>query len=200
MPSALARARSRLQAACADSFITSPSWAGEGDMALARHADRFDEHDVAAHRRPRESGRHADLGARPRPRSAPSVALRTSRGSSTTPSPSSTSLDHFERGLRSTPWISRSSWRDTASRVTRNQRSSAPSAMWACSAPLFFPNTRLFHLARHEVALGDLQLLGRRVADERRSSIRSEQRIGDRTVLFAVAINITPRGRNGTSR
>src|SRR5882672_1556225 len=35
--------------------------AGEGDLSLAGHPDRFDEHDVTAHRRPRQSGRHADL-------------------------------------------------------------------------------------------------------------------------------------------
>ena len=30
--------------------------AGQGDLAFARHLDRLDEHDVAAHRRPRQAG------------------------------------------------------------------------------------------------------------------------------------------------
>src|ERR1043166_9644617 len=40
--------------------------AGERDLALARHPDRLDEHDVAADGRPRESGGDADLGRAPR--------------------------------------------------------------------------------------------------------------------------------------
>ena len=36
--------------------------ARERDLALARHADRLDEHDVTADRRPRQSRRHTELG------------------------------------------------------------------------------------------------------------------------------------------
>src|ERR1051326_2577442 len=40
--------------------------AGERDLALPRHPDRLDEHDVAADGGPRESGGDADLGRSPR--------------------------------------------------------------------------------------------------------------------------------------
>jgi hypothetical protein len=50
-------------AACALSFITSPSWPVSVSLPLPASA-RLDEQDVAADRRPREAGRHArDVGA-----------------------------------------------------------------------------------------------------------------------------------------
>ena len=67
-------ARTKDSAACADSFMTSPSWPVSDELALARHRRGLDEEDVAADRRPGQAGGHAGL-ARPAPRLGREAAL-----------------------------------------------------------------------------------------------------------------------------
>ena len=59
-PSSLERERRNETAACALSFITSPSWPVSDEFPGARHRLRLDEDDVAADRRPDHAGRDAD--------------------------------------------------------------------------------------------------------------------------------------------
>ena len=59
MPSSAERALTSVSAVCALSFITSPSWPGQDQLAVARRAARLDEQHVAADGRPRETGGHA---------------------------------------------------------------------------------------------------------------------------------------------
>ena len=59
MPSLSARERIRLNAAVADSFITSPIWPVRVMRALAGHAGGFDEEDLAADGRVGHAGRDA---------------------------------------------------------------------------------------------------------------------------------------------
>ena len=102
-----------------DSFITSPSWPVRMSLPLPGTLRRLDEEDVAAHRRPREAGRHARHGgalghlvlealraedARAGPRA--SIAIFSAR-------PSATCIATW----RSTAPISRSRLRTPASRV-----------------------------------------------------------------------------------
>ena len=114
-----ARALTSDSAACALSFITSPSCPVRIRPSVARHPGRLDEQDVAADRRPGEAGRHAgdaaahrDFGfellrrrgshAGPRRRSSPCCTL-----------PSAIRI----AALRNTLPISRSRLRTPASRV-----------------------------------------------------------------------------------
>src|SRR5881397_1312766 len=136
IPRALARARNKLHAACADSFITSPScpvrviWPFPGIWIASMNMMSP------------PTGVHASPVATPTSGLRPATSLCTlgwpanfSRFFAVTftvvARPSTTS----SAALRSTPWISRSSWRTPASRVySAMSRSSAPSATLARSA------------------------------------------------------------------
>ena len=67
--------RTNDSAACADSFITSPSWPVSISLPLPGILRRLDEEDVAADRRPREA-----RSPRPARRCAPRPRRRTSSG------------------------------------------------------------------------------------------------------------------------
>src|SRR2546426_119410 len=135
MPSVAARARIRLHAACADSFITSPScpvrvinplpgiWIASTNMMSP------------------PTGVHASPVATPtsgaRPATSPSTLgcpAYFSRFLAETFTFSAFRSTTSSAALRRTPWISRSSWRTPASRVySATSRSSAPSATLARS-------------------------------------------------------------------
>src|SRR3989440_3309048 len=135
IPSGPARARSRLHAAWADSFITSPSW----PVSVIRPLPGIWIASMNMMSPP--TGVHASPVATPTSASRPATSLWTlgwpanfSRFFTViltlAARPSTTS----SAALRSTPWISRSSWRTPASRVySAISRSSAPSAMLARS-------------------------------------------------------------------
>ena len=130
MPSVTARARSRLHAACADSFITSPScpvsvicplpgiWIASTNMISP------------------PTGVHANPVATPTSGLRPATSLCTlgmlayfSRFLAVIFTVSARPSTTSSAALRSTPWISRSSWRTPASRVySPISRSRAPSA------------------------------------------------------------------------
>ena len=59
MPSATARFLTMVSAACALSFITSPSWPVRISLPVPGNARGLDEQDIAADRRPGEAGGHA---------------------------------------------------------------------------------------------------------------------------------------------
>src|SRR5436190_7150907 len=135
MPSPAARARSRLHAACADSFITSPSWPVRVIWPLPGIWI------AATNMMSPPTGVHANPVATPTSGLRPATSLCTlgwlayfsrflAEIFTVSARPSTTS----SAALRSTPWISRSSWRTPASRVySAISRSSAPSAMLARS-------------------------------------------------------------------
>src|SRR5437870_4562021 len=136
IPSEPARARSRLQAACADSFITSPScpvsvicplpgiWIASMNMMSP------------------PTGVHASAVDTPTSGARPATSLCTlgwpayfSRFFAVTRTVSALRSTTSRAALRNAPWISRSSWRTPASRVySAIKRSSAASAMLARSA------------------------------------------------------------------
>ena len=136
IPSEPARARSRLHAACADSFITSPScpvsvicplpgiWIASMNMMSP------------------PTGVHASAVDTPTSGARPATSLCTlgwpayfSRFFAVTRTVSALRSTTSRAALRSAPWISRSSWRTPASRVySAIKRSSAASAMLARSA------------------------------------------------------------------
>ena len=155
--------------------------AGQRDLTLARHADRLDEHDVAAHRRPREPGRHADLR-----RAAGDLALhlrlagvlfevfRRHLHHRRLP------LDDFQRGFAQHALdFALELPHARFARILGDQPVERAVGDMGALFLLALSQTRLFHLPRHEVTLGDLQLLRRRVADERQLLHAVEQRIGD---------------------
>src|SRR3989441_503023 len=130
IPSPAARARSRLHAACADSFITSPScpvsvicplpgiWIASMNMMSP------------------PTGVHASAVDTPTSGARPATSLCTlgwpayfSRFFTVTRTVSALRSTTSRAALRSAPWISRSSWRTPASRVySAIRRSSAASA------------------------------------------------------------------------
>src|SRR5947209_3216577 len=136
IPSEPARARSRLHAACADSFITSPScpvsvicplpgiWIASMNMMSP------------------PTGVHASAVDTPTSGARPATSLCTlgwpayfSRFFAVTRTVSALRSTTSRAALRNAPWISRSSWRTPASRVySAISRSSAASAMLARSA------------------------------------------------------------------
>src|SRR2546426_538272 len=136
IPSEPARARSRLHAACADSFMTSPScpvsvicplpgiWIASMNMMSP------------------PTGVHASAVDTPTSGARPATSLCTlgwpayfSRFFTVTRTVSALRSTTSRAALRSAPWISRSSWRTPASRVySAISRSSAASAMLARSA------------------------------------------------------------------
>src|SRR2546425_899342 len=136
MPSAPARARSRLHAACADSFMTSPSWPVSVICPLPGIWI------ASMNMMSPPTGVHASPVATPTSGLRPATSLWTlgwpayfsrflAEILTDRARPSTTS----SAALRSTPWISRSSWRTPASRVNSPMsRSSAPSATLARSA------------------------------------------------------------------
>src|SRR5437667_2546409 len=136
MPSAPARARSRLHAACADSFMTSPSWPVSVTCPLPGIWI------ASMNMMSPPTGVHASPVATPTSGLRPATSLWTlgwpayfsrflAEILTDRARPSTTS----SAALRSTPWISRSSWRTPASRVNSPMsRSSAPSATLARSA------------------------------------------------------------------
>src|SRR5213596_1341177 len=136
MPSAPARARSRLHAAWADSFITSPSWPVSVICPLPGIWI------ASMNMMSPPTGVHASPVATPTSGLRPATSLWTlgwpayfsrflAEILTDRARPSTTS----SAALRSTPWISRSSWRTPASRVNSPMsRSSAPSATLARSA------------------------------------------------------------------
>src|SRR6266704_269552 len=198
MPSAAARARSRLHAAWADSFITSPScpvrvicpfpgiWIASMNMMSP------------------PTGVHASPVATPTSGLRPATSLWTLGWPAyfsrffveilaDLARPSTTS----SAALRSTPWISRSSWRTPASRVySAMSRSSAPSATPARSAlsPVSFScrgSRKRFAIASFSPGVYPGKV---------RTSMRSSKVSGIWARLLAVAMHITPARSNGTSR
>src|SRR6266576_4281331 len=135
MPSALARARSRLHAACADSFITSPSWPVSVIWPLP--GIRIASMNMMSP----PTGVHASPVATPISGARPATSLCTlgcpayfsrflAEILTQVDFPSTTS----SAALRRTPWISRSICRTPASRVySPINRSEAPSATWSRS-------------------------------------------------------------------
>src|SRR6058998_476522 len=136
IPSGPARARSRLHAACADSFITSPScpvsviWPLPGIWIASTNM-------ISP-----PTGVHANPVATPTSGLRPATSLCTlgmlayfSRFLAVIFTVSARPSTTSSAALRSTPWISRSSWRTPASRVySPISRSSAASATPARSA------------------------------------------------------------------
>ena len=154
--------------------------AGERDLALARHPDRFDEHDVTADRRPRQSGGDADFGRAARDLALhfglPGVLLEILGGDLDA---GRLPLDHLERGLaEDTLDLALHLPHASLSRVLTDQPLQGP--VGDVGTLGFAPKPRLLHLAREQIALGDLQFLGRRVAVERQLLHAIEQRIGNR--------------------
>src|SRR2546429_1715967 len=198
IPSAPARARNKLHAACADSFITSPScpvkviWPFPGIWIASMNMMSP------------PTGVHARPVATPTSGLRPATSLCTlgwpayfSRFFAVTftvvARPSTTS----SAALRSTPWISRSSWRTPASRVySAISRSSAASARLARSG--VSPVSLNCRGSRKRFAIASFSPGGYpgRVS----TSMRSSKGSGIGARLLAVAMNMTPERSNGTSR
>src|SRR6266550_1384845 len=198
IPSAPARARNKLHAACADSFITSPScpvkviWPFPGIWIASMNMMSP------------PTGVHARPVAPPTSGLRPATSLCTlgwpayfSRfliGIRTAPArPSTTS----NAALRSTPWISRSSCRTPASRVySAIRRSSAASARLARSG--VSPVSLNCRGSRKRFAIASFSpgVYPGRVS----TSMRSSKGSGIGARLLAVAMNMTPERSNGTSR
>ena len=156
--------------------------AGQRDLALAGHADRFDEHDVAAGRRPCEPGRDPNLGGAARHFTLhlrlSRVLLEILRGDSHA---RRLPLDHLECGLAEHALDLALQLADARfSRVLGDQAVERGVGDMGALGFLALPQSCLLELARHEIALGDLELLGRRVADEGELLHAVEQRIGNR--------------------
>ena len=99
--------------------------------------------------------------------------------------------------LRSTPWISRSSWRTPASRVySPMSRSSAASVTFGLAAAR--PVSLSWRGSRYFFAIASFSpgVYPGKV----RTSIRSSKGSGIGSRLLPVAMNITPARSNGTSR
>src|SRR6267378_4453126 len=131
IPRAPARARNRLHAACADSFITSPSWPVR--VICPFPAIRIASMNMMSP----PTGVHASPVATPTSGARPATSLWTrgwpayfSRFLAEIFTPVDFPSTTSSAALRSTPWISRSSCRTPASRVySPIKRSRAPSAI-----------------------------------------------------------------------
>ena len=179
MPSVGARALTSVSAACALSFITSPSWPVRISLPLPGHARRLDEQDVAADRRPGEAGgdaraRWCASRLRASKRRRPRIACRSAAADATCARRCPRRCARRRAGRRA----------DLALEVAHAglARVVADDGAQRLVGDLALlggqPGRR--ELARHQVALGDLQLLLLGVAGQLDDLHAVAQRPGNR--------------------
>ena len=198
MPSDAARFLTMLSAACALSFMTSPSWPVRISLPLPGNARRLDEQDVAADRRPGEPRRHARHARAHRHLVLELLRAKHDRELVHRDADRTTlALGDAHRGMaQHLADLALETAHAGLARVVRDD----DAQRLVGDLDLLGLQAVGLELAAHQIAPRDLELLVGRVARELMISMRSRSGPGMVSSMFAVVMNTTRLRSNGTPR